>query len=405
MTPPSPIKGPLGSPVHDWRTDWDHGDPAWATDPFVIWEDLRANCPVAHTERYGGGVLVTTWDLIDAVTHDPATYSSRETGVRPPGTNTKKSPPITSDPPDHQEHRRVLLPSFAPQAIARLEEGMRAYCRGLIADLGKRREFDAAREYARHIPTRAIVSLLGLPDDDADMFRGWVKAIMEEGHVDPGARERATAELKAYLVPLIDERRGVDGDDVLTVVANAELNQQPISDDMAAGMTYLLVVAGIDTTWSALGTAIWHLGTHADHRARLAADPALIPSAIEEFLRLYAPVSVGRIAAADAELGGCPVRSGDRVLLPFGSANRDTAHFERPDEFVLDRENNRHAAFGLGIHRCLGSNLARLELRVALEEWIAAFPEFRVVDPGAITWTLGHVRGPHAVPVQIMGDA
>ena len=226
-----------------------------------------------------------------------------------------------------------------------------------------------------------------------------LKAIMEQGHVDQAARDRATAELKGYLVPLIDKRRGNPGDDVLSVVANAELDGRPVSDEMAAGMAYLLVVAGIDTTWSALGTALWHLGTHPDDLARLAADPSLIPTAVEEFLRLYAPVSVGRIATADTDIGGCPLRSGERVLVPFGSANRDAAHFDRPDEFVLDRESNRHAAFGLGIHRCLGSNLARLELRVALEEWLAAFPRFRVVD--AVTWTRGHVRGPHAVPVAI----
>jgi len=115
-------------------------------------------------------------------------------------------------------------------------------------------------------------------------------------------------------------------------------------------------------------------------------------------------VSVGRIAAVDTELGGCPLKAGERVLVPYGSANRDADHFARPDEFVLDRESNRHAAFGLGIHRCLGSNLARLELRVALEEWVAAFPRFTVVDPHAITWTLGHVRGPHAVPVEILAE-
>ena len=392
-------------PVEDWRTDWDHGDPAWAADPHSIWADLRAHCPVARTERYGGAVMVTTWDLVDEVTHDPATFSSRETGVRPPGTNTKKSPPITSDPPEHQEHRRVLLPSFAPQTIARMEDGIRAHCRSLIQAVDGRRTFDAAHEYSRHIPTRAIASLLGLPDDDADTFRGWVKSIMEEGHVDPAARQRATAELLAYLVPLIDKRRGADGDDVLSVVANAELEGRPISDEMAAGMAYLLVVAGIDTTWSALGTAIWHLGTHPEDLARLVNDPVVIPDAVEEFLRLYAPVSVGRIAATDTELGGCPLKAGERVLVPYGSANRDATHFTQPDEFVLDRGSNRHAAFGLGIHRCLGSNLARLELRVALEEWVAAFPHFRVVDPHEITWTLGHVRGPHAVPVEILAEA
>jgi cytochrome P450 len=387
-------------PVEDWRTDWDHGDPAWAADPFSIWADLREQCPVARTERYGGAVMVTTWDLIDAVTHDPATFSSRETGVRPPGTNTKKSPPITSDPPEHQEHRRILLPSFSPQSIAALEDGLREYCRSLLGRLQGRRSFDAAHEYSRHIPTEAIASLLGLPVDDADTFRDWVKAIMEQGHVDQAARVNATRELKAYLVPLIDKRRGNPGDDVLSVVANAELDGRALTDDMAAGMAYLLVVAGIDTTWSALGTALWHLGTHADDLAQLASDPTLVPVAVEEFLRLYAPVSVGRIATADTEVGGCPMRAGERVLVPFGSGNRDPAHFDRPDAFVLGRESNRHAAFGLGIHRCLGSNLARLELRVALEEWLAVFPRFRVTD--SVTWTLGHVRGPHAVPIEIL---
>jgi cytochrome P450 len=389
-------------PVRDWRTDWDHADPAWAEDPFSIWAGLRQTCPVARTERYGGGWLITTHALVDHVAHDTETFSSRETGVRSPGTNTKKSPPITSDPPEHQEHRRILLPSFAPRAIARLEDGIRAYCKELIAGIGDRRTFDAALEYTRHIPTKAIASLLALPDEDAYIFRAWVRAIMVEGHDDPAARDRATAHLKAYLAPLIAARRGGRGDDVLTTVANAELDGTPLTEAMAVGMAYLLVVAGIDTTWSALGTAIWHLGTHPADLQRLVDDPAVQPRAVEEFLRAYAPVSVGRIAAVDSELGGCRVRSGERILVPFGAANRDSAVFERADEFVIDRADNRHAAFGLGVHRCLGSNLARLELRVALDEFVAAFPRFRVAGTGEVVWTRGHVRGPHAVPLEVL---
>jgi cytochrome P450 len=392
----------MTEPVRDWRTDWDHADPAWAEDPFAIWDALRRECPVARTERYGGGWLITSHALIDQVTHDTDVFSSRETGVRPPGTNTKKSPPITSDPPEHQEHRRILLPSFAPRAVARLEDGVRAYCKELIAGMSGRRTFDAALEYTRHIPTKAIASLLALPDDDADTFRGWVRAIMVDGHDDPPARDRATADLKSYLVPLIAGRRGGNGDDVLTTVANAELDGTPLTEEMAVGMAYLLVVAGIDTTWSALGTAIWHLGTHPSDLQRLVEDPGALPSAVEEFLRAYAPVSVGRIAAADTELGGCPVRNGERILVPFGAANRDPAVFDRAGEFVIDRDDNRHAAFGLGVHRCLGSNLARLELRVALDEFVAVFPRFRVTEPDAVTWTRGHVRGPHAVPLEVM---
>jgi cytochrome P450 len=390
-------------PVTDWRTDWDHADPAWAADPFTITDELRQSCPVAHTDRYGGAWMPTTLALIDEVLHETATYSSRETGVRPPGTNTKKSPPITSDPPEHQDHRRVLLASFAPKAVARLEPELRAYCRSLVGAVGGRERFDAAASYSQHIPTKALAGLLGLPDEDAGTFRGWVRAIMVDGHDDPSARATATAELKAYLSPLIAARRGREGDDVLTVVANAELHGEPLDENSAVGMAYLLVVAGVDTTWSALGTALWHLGTHPDDLARLAADPSLIPVAVEELLRAYAPVSIGRIAAVDTKLGGCPVASGQRILLPLFAANRDPATVDRPDEFVLDRSGNRHAAFGLGVHRCLGSNLARLELRVALEEWLVAFPRFAVVEP--VRWTVGHVRGPHALLVQILQTA
>jgi cytochrome P450 len=391
----------MTDPVTDWQTDWDHADPAWADDPFAIWDDLRTTCPVARTERYGGAWLVTTHALIDQVTHDTDTYSSRETGVRAPGTNTKKSPPITTDPPEHQEHRRILLAGFGPRSIARLEDGIRAYCKELIADVAGQTRFDAAQAYTRHIPTKAIALLLALPDDDADTFRGWVRAIMVDGYADPGARQQATRQLKAYLQPLVATRRGGTGDDILTTVANAELDGVPLDDDMAIGMAYLLVVAGIDTTWSALGTALWHLGTHPADLARLVAEPALLPTAVEEFLRAYAPVSVGRIATRDSQLGGCPVRAGERVLVPFGAANRDPDAFDHADEFIVDRAENRHATFGLGLHRCLGSNLARLELRVALDEFIAAFPAFRIADPEAVTWTLGHVRGPHAVVLDI----
>jgi hypothetical protein len=394
----------MGEPVRSWQTDWDHADPAWAADPFSIWDELRSGCPVARTERYGGAWLVTTHGLIDGVAHDPATFSSRETGVRPPGTNTKKSPPITTDPPDHQGHRRVLLTSFAPRAVAQHETTIRAYCKELLAAVGEQRRFDAAEAYARHIPTKTVAMLLALPDDDAETFRGWVRDIMVEGHRDPAARERATAALKAYLAPLVAERRGGAGDDVLTTVASAELDGVPVSEEMAIGMAYLLVVAGIDTTWSALGTAIWHLGSHPDDLRRLTEDRSLLPTAVEELLRAYAPVSVGRIAVADTELGGCPVRAGERILLPLGSANRDPATFDRAGEVVIDRQVNHHATFGLGIHRCLGSNLARLELVVALDELLAAFPRFRVIDPDRVGWTVGHVRGPLSVPLEVLEE-
>ena len=163
----------------------------------------------------------------------------------------------------------------------------------------------------------------------------------------------------------------------------------------------LLMVAGIDTTWSAIGASLWHLATHPEDRRRLVAEPELMPTAVEEFLRAYAPVTMARMVAQDFEFEGCPMREGDWLLLPFPAANRDPEAFPDADRVVIDRAENRHAAFGLGIHRCLGSNLARMELTVALEEWLHRYPDFELSDPQAVTWSAGQVRGPRAIPVRI----
>ena len=164
----------------------------------------------------------------------------------------------------------------------------------------------------------------------------------------------------------------------------------------------LLMVAGIDTTWSAIGASLWHLAQHPGDRRRLAAEPALMDTAVEELLRAYAPVTMARLVAQDFEFHGCPMKEGDWLLLPFPAANRDPEAFPDADQVLLDRVENRHAAFGLGIHRCLGSNLARMELRVALEEWMKRYPDFELAEPGAVTWSAGQVRGPRTIPVRIL---
>jgi cytochrome P450 len=166
-------------------------------------------------------------------------------------------------------------------------------------------------------------------------------------------------------------------------------------------MIALLLIAGIDTTWSALGAALWHLAGHAGDRRRLAADPARLPTAIEEFLRAYAPVTMARLVKNDMTWHGAQLKSDDWVLLSFPAANRDPAQFERAGEVDIDRQVNRHAAFGLGIHRCVGSHLARMELRVALEAWLARIPEFTLADPAAVRWSGGQIRGPRALPLRI----
>jgi cytochrome P450 len=147
---------------------------------------------------------------------------------------------------------------------------------------------------------------------------------------------------------------------------------------------------------------LWHLAQNPEDRKRLAHDEDLWDTAIEELLRAYAPVTMARMVTRDLDFHGCPMKKDDWLLLPFPSANRDGSEFPDPDVVKLDRLNNRHAAFGLGIHRCLGSNLARMELRVALEEWLARYPEFELGDPDGVTWSGGQVRGPRNLPLRIL---
>ena len=166
-------------------------------------------------------------------------------------------------------------------------------------------------------------------------------------------------------------------------------------------MLLLQLVAGIDTTWSSIGAALWHLATHQADRARLVAEPDLIPTAIEELLRAYAPVNVVRRVAKDVTVGGVEMSEGDTVLMTFPIACRDPAVFDEPNEVIIDRQRNRHPAFGLGIHRCLGSNLARLEMNVAITTWLRHAPSFRLREGADVRWSEGQIRGPRTVPVVI----
>ncbi len=159
-------------------------------------------------------------------------------------------------------------------------------------------------------------------------------------------------------------------------------------------------MAGIDTTWSAIGAGLWHLATHPEDQARLRAEPELLPTAVEEMLRFYSPVTMAREVVADVEFAGCPMHAGDKVLLTFPAGNRDPAIFDDPDEFQIDRAQNRHFAFGAGIHRCLGSNLARMELRVAMEAFLARIPTFTIDDADDAHWSGGQVRGPRHVALR-----
>jgi hypothetical protein len=284
--------------------------------------------------------------------------------------------------------------------MKKLEPRVRAICNELIDEFIAEGKCDAAARYSKHIPVRAIAHMLGIPEKDSDLFINWIHEILELGIKDDRILMQAVQEMSGYFAEQIERRKTRPTEDLISTLMNArDKNGQPLSDAHVLGTLRLLLIAGIDTTWSAIGSSLWHLAKTPSDRERLIAEPALIPIAIEEFLRAYSPVTMAREVVKETTISGCPVKPGNMVLLSFPAANRDPAMFPDADQVVIDRKENRHAAFGLGIHRCVGSNLARMEMAVAIEEWLKRIPDFRLDPLGKVTWSEGTVRGPRQLPV------
>ena len=391
-------------PVGDWTSDFDVLDASYVQNPFPHWDELRQVCPIAHTDRRGRAWLPTTYADVTAMAKDIDHFSSANTSVIDSVDESETPiltyglPPITSDPPLHTWTRRLLLPWFSHARVESYEPMTRSLCGSLFdahLDAGRA---DAAADYAQQIPVRVIGSILGIPEELADTFTGWVRDALEFAD-DTERVQRGMFGIGYYLWDRINERRDADGDDLLTYLLHAEVDGGSVDDMVVLGMAILTMIAGIDTTWSAIGSSLWHLATNDRDRERLVAEPALMATAVEELLRAYSPVTMARVVTEDLEFNGCPMKQGDKLLLSFPAANRDPAVFDRADEVLVDRQENRHVAFGSGIHRCAGSNLARMELRVALEEWLARVPVFHLAEGAEVLWAGGQVRGPRRLEV------
>jgi cytochrome P450 len=392
-------------PVADWKTDYDVLSRAYVDDPFSIWDDLRQSCPVAHTDRRGSTWLPTTYKDVVDLAHDIEHFSSLDITVIPfTGEEPEEPvlpygvPPISADPPLHTFTRRLLLPWFSHRKVESYEAMTRELCAGLVESFLAEGRADAAADYAQQIPVRVIAAILGVPAELSDTFTGWVRAVLEFAD-DEEIRREVTLALIEYFVTEVERRKQHPGDDLLSALLQTEVDGQPLEDSIVLGVAALTLIAGVDTTWSAIGSSLWHLATHPEHAKLLATDPEAMPLAIEELLRAYSPVTMAREVTQDVVYGGCPMKAGDKVLMNFPAANRDPEVFEHPEEVRLDRAHNRHVAFGSGIHRCAGSNLARMELRVALEEWLRRIPTFRLAGGEEVTWDGGQVRGPRRLMV------
>jgi cytochrome P450 len=393
-------------PVADWATDFDLLDPDYVLEPEKRWAEQRERCPIAFTDRRQRTWLPVRYEDLADIAHDVERFSSHDPIVVSPFdvpvNDLLPVAPISSDPPFHTWARRLLLPAFGPSAIDTMSPITRELANSLIDEHFGDGHGDAAADYAQHIPVRIIAQMLGVPVEDEEMFTGWVVRTLQNGLQNIDSAMDALGEMTMYFMAAVAERRqmepGTRPDDIITMLIEAETDE-PITDQHLLGTCFLLLIAGIDTTWSNIGSALWHLATHPEDQQRLRDEPELMTSAVEEFLRFYSPVTMARYVTEDTEVAGCPMQKGDKVLMAFPAGNRDPEMFEDADRFIIDRQRNRHFAFGSGIHRCLGSNLARMEIKVALEVFLERIPTFELADPDAVTWTGGQVRGPRTVRI------
>ncbi len=402
-----------GCPVEDWATDYDVMDPGYVKDPAPVWQELRERCPIAHTTRWGGSWMPTRYEDVREMARAAPTLSNRSPGVIPPGPEMRELliaevkefgselPPISSDPPEHKPFKQLILPLFSPAAVEAYRPFAEALAHEMIDRFIETGRADAAVDYAQQIPPRVIAHIIGIDPARADEFTEWVRGVIELGQTDPEARLKYRRLIRDFFQEMIEERRDAPRDDAISKLMAAEVDGARLSDYTVIGVCFLLLVAGIDTTWSSIGAALWHFGAHADDRKRMYAEPDLFPTAIEELLRFYSPVMMARRVLEPITFGDANMAPGEKVLMNFPAANRDPEMFERADEVVLDRERNRHIAFGVGIHRCAGSNLARMEMDVALRVWFERIGDFKLIEPEKVRWTGGQVRGPRVVPMRV----
>ena len=380
---------------------WDPFDVEIDLDPYATWKRMRDEAPVYRNENLDFFAL-TRYEDVEAAHRDPGTFSSSHGTVLELMGNDLSSTGqmIFLDPPQHTELRHLVSRAFTPRRTADLEVRIRGFCASMLDAQRGRDRFDFLQDFGARLPSMVISSLLGVPDEDQETFRHHVDGIF---HIEPGVgmvneqSMAAGAAIHRYLASLIDVRKDDPKDDLLTALAQAGLSRARSAD-----FATLLLSAGTETVAKLLGWSAVVLAAHPDQRAELAADPGLLPGAIEELLRYEAPSPVqGRWTTRDVELHDTVIPAGSKVLLLTGAAGRDERAYPDPDRFDIHRAAHNHVSFGYGIHYCVGAALARLEGRIALEETLQRFPEWRVDHEHTVRQHTSTVRGYSQVPIAV----
>ena len=364
--------------VHEWLQET---NPEFPTDPYGSYKKLQDVTPDVFwspASLDGQGVwMVTSFDLCREVLQEHKRFTTT-IDYSPGNVWPRRLIPLELDPPDHQRYRSLLTPLFAPAAIDRLEAGILATTNELIDSVIADGKCDFVDAFARMLPGTIFIQLLGLPFETRDQCFAWEETFFHSG--TPEERAQVGIDIQQMLIRHIEHKRAHPGDDLVSQLTKAIVNGQPIEDEYIQDMCFLLFIAGLDTVTSGLGHSFRYLAEHPDKKQELIDDPALIPAAVEELLRWHSWVNVPRTVRVDTELGGVAMKQGDHIQVVLTLADRDPAAFESPDEVDFDRSPNPHLAFAGGVHRCVGSHLARRELRVAIQQWLARVPDFRVQD-------------------------
>jgi cytochrome P450 len=376
------METPLTVSLAEIAASFDHNDHVMRRRCGEVYASLRAGCPVFWTEAWGGYWVASRYEDVYEAARDPERFASAPGVMIPPVGHGRPLLPMESDPPDHLAYRELLLPRFAPAAVARLESDVREFAASLVDGVAGDGRADLYETLAKPLPLLMITRLLGIERDD--LFWEWVELLMygRVDGVDPATVLATAKALYGFLADQLELRRAAPGDDLLSLLLQGSVNGRPYTQDEILDLGFFLVIAGIENTAFSIRATLRHLAVRPGDRAALAADPGLINNVVEQSLRLYAPVTgLSRTVTRATSLGGRQLRAGDRLLLLFGSANRDETVFEDADDFHLDRRDGRHVAFGIGPHRCVGSHLARLEIRIAVEELLRSVPDFQLAGP------------------------
>jgi cytochrome P450 len=388
------IDDPAALEVEELAPHLDLFDPSHSERLWEVLSYARTACPVLKTDADEGYYIITRYDDLRTVLEDPGTYSSVQAGLR--GVPLPM-PPLTEDPPRHIEYRRALNKYLSRSFLGRYAADVRDTARTLLDDLVPRGRFDFMTDYAIPFTSRNLARVI-LDDSNAERIQRAIAIatrISSEG--DPQAFFDMAALAEEFLRDRADS--GSQRDDVLSAIVNGTVEGRPLTLQEQVGATMIMFTGGLDTTKAALGNIASHLAGDATLEQRLR-DPEWIKADLDEFLRYESPITfMARTVTRDTELGGCPLKPGDRVAVHYASANRDESRFEHADRLDFDRRRNPHAAFGLGPHRCIGMHFARLQIEVAFGELLSRVTNLRIPQDAQVQTAVGIVLSPEHLPV------